>query len=85
MTIVTQINARSFVNGIQLFMTAAMEITIRSRYMTVLFTSGENGAARLSAAIITAAASPNGSAFVSAVFKNFDPAFPYKKERPDKA
>lgn len=69
MTIVTQINARSFVNGIQLFMTAAMEITIRSRYMTVLFTSGENGAARLSAAIITAAASPNGSAFVSAVFK----------------
>ena len=67
MTIVIQMNARSLVNGMQLLMTAAMEITIRSRYMNVRFTSGENGAARLTAAIITAAASPNGSALFSAV------------------
>lgn len=60
--IVTQINTRSILHGKQLFTTAAIEIKISSRYMTVRHCTAENGANKLVIIIITVTAMPKGAA-----------------------
>ena len=69
-TIVTQINSLNGLNGIQLLITAVMEITINVRYITVCFSVAATGRIMLIAAIITAATTPNGAAFPSEVGRN---------------
>ena len=69
--IVTQINTRSILHGKQLFTTAAIEIKISSRYMTVRHCTAENGANKLVIIIITVTAMPKGAAWERAVGRNF--------------
>lgn len=69
-TIVMQMKVRRPLNGIQLFTTAAMEIKISRKYMTVCRCSTVNGAMILVTATIAVTVRANGSALDNAVFKN---------------
>ena len=68
--IVTQINPRNTLNGIQLRITAVMEIIISVRYMIVCFSPDAIGRKSVVTPIITAATIPNGAAFQIAVERN---------------
>ena len=71
----TQINARNFVNGMQLLITDSNDTRIKSRYMTVCLCRVSNGTVRLIKMIPAVIVSANGAAFSNAVLKK-EPRIP---------